>query len=58
MGCLASGRGLLTAEITFREVPVEILSFCLENVESMQIHEHREENNPGHGGLEVKKNEP
>ena len=56
--CLAAGRELLAAEVTFQEVPVEILSFRLENVGSMQIPEHREENNPGHRALEMKKNQP
>lgn len=56
--CLAAGRELLPAEITFQEVPADILSFCLDNVGSMQIPEHREENSLGHRSLAMKKNEP
>lgn len=55
VACLAAGRGLLAAEITFQEVPVEILSFRLEDVGSVQIPEPNEENNPVHEALETKK---
>lgn len=58
MVCLAVGRGLPAAEITFQEVPGEILSSSLENVGSMQILEHRKENNPGYRALEMKRYEP
>lgn len=56
VACLAAGRGLRAAEITFQEVPVEILPLCWEDVGSAQIPEPSEENNPVHEALEMKKN--
>lgn len=58
MVCLAVGWGLLAAEITFQEVPVEILSYHLVNVASMQIPEHREETTLGTGLLKWIKMSP
>lgn len=54
MSLVTDGR-LLTAEITFQEVSVEILSFCLENVGSLQITERSEKSNSVNNTLEMRK---
>lgn len=55
MMSLVTGGRLLTAEKSFQVVSVEILSFCLENVGSLQITERSEKSNSVNNTLEMRK---
>lgn len=55
MMSLVTGGRLLTAEKGFQVVSVEILSFCLENVGSLQITERSEKSNSVNNTLEMRK---